>query len=72
MTFDIFYGDLHLRNCDRFVLLVVREVVSVEDVVFDRLRVLGNSLHVVWSNEPFLIFVFGDGIFDVTMVIVNR
>ena len=72
VTFDVLDGELHLRHCDRFVLLIVREVVSVEDVVFDRLWVLGNGLHVVWPNEPFLIFVFGNGIFDVTMVIVNR
>lgn len=72
VTFDVLDGDLHLRHCDGFVLLVVREVVSVEDVVFDRLRVLGNGLHVMWPNEPFLILVFGNRIFDVAVVIVNR
>lgn len=72
VTFDILDGELHLRHCDRFVLLIMREVVSVEDVIFYRLRVLGNSLHMMRPNEPFLIFVFGNRIFNVAMVIVNR
>lgn len=72
MRFNILNGDLHLRDRDWLVLLVVGEVMSVENVIFDRLRVLRYGLDVVGPDEPFLIGVLGNGIFYVTVVIVNR
>ena len=54
------------------VLVVMAEVMSVENAIFDRLCMLGQCFDVMRPDEPLFLAIGGDLTTDKSMVVVNR